>query len=199
MGGISQPSGLPAGTTTAAIPDSTDKRYVTDAELANVAGLGSASQHATGDFDAAGAAAAAQAAAIAASDTAGAAAAAQAAAIAACLTPTGVQTVTNKTIQPRVSTLSNVTSIDVNTDNYDIVSDAGITGAITVNNPTGTPFAGQVLFYKITGTASRAIAWGTNFVASTVALPTTTSGTAELVITFMWSVSQTKWVCEGVA
>lgn len=47
---------------TSEVPDSTDARYVTDAELVKIAALGSASSHAATDFDAAGAAAAAQAA-----------------------------------------------------------------------------------------------------------------------------------------
>ena len=114
-------------------------------------------------------------------------------------TDSGAETLTNKRITPRVSTLANDTTLDVDSDAFDIVVDTGLTGAVTCNNPTGTPTEGQVLIYKLTGTAARAITWGANFAASTVALPTTTVTTAMLTVGFMWDVASSKWVCVGAA
>jgi hypothetical protein len=75
-------------TSTADVPDSTNARYMSDVQEAAVDALGTASTHAEGDFETAGAAAAAQAAAIvsAATDATTKAAAAQAAAEATAAT-----------------------------------------------------------------------------------------------------------------
>jgi hypothetical protein len=106
---------------------------------------------------------------------------------------TEIQTLTNKRITPRVSTLTNITSVSVNSDSFDYVLDTGITGAITLNNPTGTPTEGQKLWYALTGTASRAISYGTAFEDSSLVRPTTTSGTARLDIGFVWNGATSKW------
>jgi hypothetical protein len=108
-------------------------------------------------------------------------------------TISGTQTLTNKRITPRVSTLSNITSVSVNSDSFDYVLDTGITGAITLNNPTGTPTEGQKLWYALTGTASRAISYGTAFEDSSLVRPTTTSGTSRIDIGFVWNGATSKW------
>jgi hypothetical protein len=65
-------------------------------------------------------------------------------------------------------------------------------------NGTGTPTNGQKMWWSITGTAARAISWGTLFEASTIALPTTTVTTARLDIGFVWNAATSKWRCVGV-
>jgi len=112
---------------------------------------------------------------------------------------TDTQTLTNKRITPRVSSLSNTTSVSVNSDSFDMVVDTGITGAITLNNPTGTPTEGQRLWYALTGTAARAISYGTAFEDSTIIRPTTTVTTARLDIGFVWNGATSKWRCVGTA
>lgn len=100
---------------------------------------------------------------------------------------------------PRVSVLSNVTTVTVNSDNFDSVVDTGITGAITVSAPTGTPTEDRKLKYAFVGTASRAITWNSTFEASTIPLPTTTSGTSRLDVGFVWRSDTSKWHLIGVA
>ena len=112
---------------------------------------------------------------------------------------TDTQTLTNKRITQRVSSLSNITSVSVNSDSFDMVVDTGITGAITLNNPTGTPTEGQRLWYALTGTASRAISYDTAFEDSTIVRPTTTSGTNRLDIGFVWNGATSKWRCMAYA
>jgi hypothetical protein len=71
------------------------------------------------------------------------------------------------------------------------------TEAITsfTTNLSGTPTNGQKLWIAVTGTAARAITWGTSFEASTVALPTTTVTTARLDIGFVYNSATSKWRC----
>lgn len=111
------------------------------------------------------------------------------------------QTFTNKRWTARVGSTTSSATPTINTDSYDIYKITALTTAITsmTTNLSGTPVDGDVLEIQITGTAARAITWGTSFVASTVALPTTTVTTATLSVVFQYfttsSYGNNKWVC----
>jgi len=110
--------------------------------------------------------------------------------------------VSNTRINPRVlASTANSATPTLNTDSYDMMVITGQSVAITnfSTNLTGTPVNGQKLWISITGTTSIAITWGTSFEASTVALPTTTSGTSRLDIGFVWNVANSDWRCVAVA
>ena len=101
------------------------------------------------------------------------------------------------------STASSATpSIAVGTGGYDIYEITALAAAITsfTTNLTGTPVDGDQLEIIITdnGTA-RAITWGASFVATTVALPTTTVISTPLRVFFQYSTANSKWNCVGVA
>lgn len=115
---------------------------------------------------------------------------------------TGTKTVTNTRITKRVTALSaNSATPTINTDNCDVVHVTSQTAAITsfTTNLSGTPVDGDTLRISITGTASVAITWGSSFESSTIALPSTTSGTARLDVGFMWNTETSKWRCVAVA
>lgn len=101
----------------------------------------------------------------------------------------------------RVGSTTSSATPSINTDNYDIYKLTAQSAAITsfTTNLTGTPVDGDILEIQITGTAARAITWGTSFVSSTVTLPTTTVTTATLTVIFQYfttsSYGNTKWVC----
>jgi len=114
----------------------------------------------------------------------------------------GTETLTNKRVTPRISSATSYTTdtgTSLNCDNYDEFIVTAQAGALKLNNPTGTPTDGQVLLVACTGTAARALTYGTQFQASTVPLPTTTVTTARLNIGFIWSAATSKWICVGVA
>ena len=111
-------------------------------------------------------------------------------------------TLTNKRITKRVLALSaNSATPAINTDSYDVVHITSQSTAITsfTTSLTGTPVDGDTLRISITGTTAIAITWGTSFEASTVALPTTTTGTTRLDIGFFWNSETSKWRCVAVA
>lgn len=109
-------------------------------------------------------------------------------------------TLSNKRINRRVDALStNAATYAIDTDNYDVVHITGQTVAITGFTMSGTPLDGDSLLVSITGTASVAITWGSSFESSTVALPTTTSGTNRLDVGFLWNTATSAWRCVGVA
>jgi len=86
------------------------------------------------------------------------------------------------------------TGTSLNIDNLDQFIVTAQAGALLFNNPTGTPKEGQRLLIAVTGTAARALTYGAQFEASTVALPTTTVTTARLNMEFIWRADTSKWV-----
>lgn len=75
----------------------------------------------------------------------------------------------------------------INAKNYDIYKITALAVNITnmSTNFTLPDFEGDEIEIWIKGTASRTISWGSSFVASTVSLPTTTSGTNTLHCVFI--------------
>ena len=114
----------------------------------------------------------------------------------------GTETLTNKRVTPRILSAASYTTdtgTSLNIDNLDEFIVTAQAGALLFNNPTGTPTDGQVLLIAVTGTAARALTYGTQFEASTVALPTTTVTTARLNMGFIWRADTSKWVIVGSA
>jgi len=103
-------------------------------------------------------------------------------------TASSTTTFTNKRITMRTGTTTSSATPTINTDNVNKYSLTAQTVDITsfTTNLSGTPTEGQSLLICVTGTASRAITWGASFVASSIALPTTTSGTAMLCVQFIY-------------
>jgi hypothetical protein len=106
-------------------------------------------------------------------------------------------TLTNKRVTPRTGTTTSSATPTINTDNVDFYSLTAQAADITsfTTNLSGTPTEGQKLWIAITGTAARAITWGSSFEASTVALPTTTVSTNRLDVGFVWNTVTSKWRC----
>ena len=99
---------------------------------------------------------------------------------------TATLTFTNKTIKPRIVTVTQSATPSINIDNGSIFQITGLAQAITsmTTNMTGTPYDGQCCCFEITDNGTgRAITLGSNFIASTAqALPTTTVSSVTLQI-----------------
>lgn len=117
------------------------------------------------------------------------------------ITAASTTTLTNKRITARVGTVASSATPTINTDNVDVFRITAQAEAITsmTTNLSGTPTDSQVLLIEITGTAARAITWGTSFESSQVTLPTTTIGTNKLTVGFLWNSVTSKWRCLAVA
>lgn len=102
---------------------------------------------------------------------------------------------TGTRITKRSGTVASSATPTINTDNIDVFTITALAADITsfTTNLTGTPVEGDTLWIAITGTATRAIAWGAKFEASTVALPTTTVSTARLDCLFAWNTASNVW------
>jgi len=121
------------------------------------------------------------------------------------VSPSSTDTLTNKRITNRVLSEASNTSVTINSNSYDVYEAYAQTASILFNNPTGTPTNQQILQLIIASstTAARAITYGTDFVSSTITLPTTTAATTQpITITLQYHSNYTgggKWVCKGVA
>lgn len=96
---------------------------------------------------------------------------------------------------------SNSATPSINTDSYSTVHITGQSAGITsfTTNLQGHPQDGNELRISVTGTTSVALAWGAAFEPSTVALPTTTSGTNRIDVAFVYNTETSKWRCVGAA
>lgn len=117
---------------------------------------------------------------------------------AATVTETDTQTLTNKRITPRVTTITSSATPTVNTDNCDVVSITALAAAITsmTTNLSGTPTNFQKLIFRIKddGTA-RAITWGASFESKGTTLPTSTVISKVLTVGLIYDTVASKWGC----
>lgn len=116
-------------------------------------------------------------------------------------TISSTNTFTNKRRTRRVVTVNNPGATPtINSDNNDVAAFTGCANAITsmTTNLSGTPVTTDLMEIQFTdnGTA-RGITWGASFVATTVALPTTTVISTLLRVFFEWNGSA--WACIGTA
>lgn len=107
------------------------------------------------------------------------------------------KTLTNKRVTPRTDSTTSSATPTINTDNVDFYHLTAQTADITsfTTNLSGTPTTDQKLHIAVTGTAARAITWGTSFEAGAVSLPTTTVTTQRLDVLFIWNAVTSKWRC----
>jgi hypothetical protein len=116
---------------------------------------------------------------------------------------TSTQTLTNKRVTKRVTTISAPGATPtINTDNYDRVRLTALAAAITsmTTNLSGTPQDGDELWLGFidNGTA-RAITWGAKFASSGVAtLLATTVTNKQHWVKLEWDSSKSLWICMAV-
>lgn len=117
------------------------------------------------------------------------------------VSPTNTVTLTNKRWTARVGSTTSSATPTINTDNVDIYKLTAQAADITsfTTNLSGTPVDGDILEIQVTGTAARAITWGSSFVSTTVTLPATTVTTTTLTVIFQYyttsSYGNNKWHC----
>jgi hypothetical protein len=112
-------------------------------------------------------------------------------------TYTGTETLSNKNIQQRVVDSATATSITINADTTDLATMANTQGAgtFTINAPSGTPFNGQKLMFRLSSTAVQTFSWNAIFQGSAdQALPTASSGAGKYdYMGFFYNSTNSKW------
>jgi hypothetical protein len=119
-------------------------------------------------------------------------------------TNSGTQTLTNKRVNPRAVAASATSgTLTPNGDTTDVFNAFGLTGAITVATPSGTPVDGQrlMLRFEDNGTG-RGITWTTSsgaFRAVGITLPTTTVASKVTYVGCVYNSTDIFWDAIAVA
>lgn len=121
------------------------------------------------------------------------------------VTPTGVETLTDKRITARVNSSASTTSPWAwNSTSYDEQCFTALANALTINADAGTPTDGQktIFRFKDNGTA-RALTWTTgtakSFRAIGVTLPITTTISKTVYIGCIYNIADSRWDAVAVA
>lgn len=97
----------------------------------------------------------------------------------------------------RVTSIADGTSVTINGDTTDIATQTNTqaVGTLTINSPSGTPFNGQKLIFRLQSTNVQTFSWNSIFAGSTdVALPTASTGSSKYdYMGFMYNSTATKW------
>jgi hypothetical protein len=108
---------------------------------------------------------------------------------------TATQTLTNKRIDPRVSSAgfvpTNLTPSIATADQYAYTA---LASALTINAPTGTPVNGNKLIFRIldNGTA-QTLTWNATYTAIGVTLPTTTVANKTTYVGCIYNAHNARW------
>lgn len=115
-------------------------------------------------------------------------------------TISATNTLTNKRVTARITSISSSATPTINTDNCDVVTITALAAAITsmTTNLSGTPINFDQLEIRIldNGTA-RAITWGASFASGIATLPTTTTVNKALCNYFEYDSVQAKWMLQS--
>jgi len=116
---------------------------------------------------------------------------------ASIVTYSGTETLTNKDIVERVVSIADGTSITINADTTDIVTQANTqaAGTLTINAPTGTPVNGQKITLRLQSTNVQTFSWNGVFAGSTdLSLPTASTGSGKYdYVGFIYNSTASKW------
>ena len=98
---------------------------------------------------------------------------------------------------PKANTVTDGTSISINTDLADlfIQTNTQTAGTLTINAPSGTPVNGQKFMIRLSSTAIQTFSWNAIYVGSTdLPLPTASSGSGKYdYLGFIYNSTATKW------
>lgn len=112
---------------------------------------------------------------------------------------TDTQTLTNKRVTLRISTVASTASLVVDSDTTDQYNVTALATGMTIASPTGTPTDGQKLMIRIldNGTA-RALTWNAVFRPVGTVLPTTTVVSKTTYVGCILNAAAGKWDVVGV-
>jgi hypothetical protein len=109
-------------------------------------------------------------------------------------TYTGTETLTNKRIDPRVTSAASASSLTPSIATADVYAYTALAAGLTINAPTGTPVDGDKLIFRLldNGTA-RALTWDATYTVIGVTLPTTTTASKTTYVGCIYNANNTRW------
>jgi hypothetical protein len=109
-------------------------------------------------------------------------------------TYTGTETLTNKRIDPRVTSAASASSLTPSVATADVYAYTALAAGLTINAPTGTPVDGDKLIFRLldNGT-SRALTWNATYTVIGVTLPTATTISKTTYVGCIYNANNTRW------
>jgi hypothetical protein len=112
----------------------------------------------------------------------------------------GTETLTNKRVDPRVTSAASASSLTPSIATADVYAYTALAANLTINAPTGTPVDGDKLIFRIldNGTA-RTLTWNATYTVIGVTLPTTTTVSKTTYVGCIYNANNTRWDVIAVA
>jgi len=106
----------------------------------------------------------------------------------------GTETLTNKRIDPRVTSAASASSLTPSIASADVYAYTALAANLTINAPTGTPVDGDKLIFRLldNGTA-RTLTWNATYTVIGVTLPTTTTASKTTYVGCIYNANNTRW------
>ncbi len=107
---------------------------------------------------------------------------------------TDAQTLTNKRIDPRVSSTASTASITPDISSFDQYCVTAQAVTLTINAPTGTPVNGDKLIFRILDNGTpQTLTWNATFTVIGTILPTTTTASKMVYVGCIYNAANTRW------
>jgi len=109
-------------------------------------------------------------------------------------TYSGTETLTNKRIDPRVTSAASASSLTPSVATADVYAYTALAAGLTINAPTGTPVDGDKLMFRLldNGT-SRSLTWDATYTVIGVTLPTATTISKTTYVGCIYNANNTRW------
>jgi hypothetical protein len=109
-------------------------------------------------------------------------------------TYSGTETLTNKRIDPRVTSAASASSLTPDISASDVYAYTALAAGLTINAPIGTPLDGDKLIFRLldNGT-SRALTWNPTYTVIGVTLPTATTISKTTYVGCIYNANNTRW------
>lgn len=110
------------------------------------------------------------------------------------VTFTGTETLTNKRIDPRVTSAASASTLTPDISASDVYAYTALAAGLTINAPIGTPLDGDKLIFRLldNGT-SRALTWNATYTVIGVTLPTATTISKTTYVGCIYNANNTRW------
>jgi hypothetical protein len=109
-------------------------------------------------------------------------------------TYTGIETLTNKRIDPRVTSAASASSLTPSVATADIYAYTALAAGLTINAPTGTPVDGDKLIFRFLDNGSaQTLTWNATYTVIGVTLPTTTTASKTTYVGCIYNANNTRW------
>jgi hypothetical protein len=105
---------------------------------------------------------------------------------------TNTQTLTNKRIDPRVTSAASASTLTPDVSTTDIYAYTALAANLTINAPTGTPVDGDKLAFRILDNGStRTLTWNATY--TVIVLPPATTPNKTVYVGCVYNANNTRW------